>query len=103
MKHKLYRKLVFDSTSLQVNSGAIFQTQGSKPGVPMRIKLDISVEAPEITMPLNSKSCDVVVLDLGQFSLTNGFLGLDVGFSKDKSMALYEQHHMELKDLKLYR
>jgi vacuolar protein sorting-associated protein 13A/C len=82
---------------------AVQKTQGSKPGVPMRIKLDISVEAPEITMPLNSESCDVVVLDLGQFSLRNGFLGLDVGFSKDKSMALYEQHNMELKDLKLYR
>lgn len=69
----------------------------------MRIKLDISVQAPEVILPLSSKSQDVVVLDLGQLTLTNGFFGLDVGFSKERSVALYEQHHVKLTQLQLYR
>ena len=82
---------------------ASFQTEESKSGVPMRIKLDVSVQAPEITVPLNSKSCDIVVLDLGQLCLTNGFFGVDVGFSKDRNIALYEQHDLKLTKLQLYR
>ena len=69
----------------------------------MRIKLDVSIRAPEITVPLNSLSHDIVVLDLGQLTLMNEFLSLDVGFSDEQSVALYEQYYIKLTELKLYR
>ena len=70
---------------------------------PMRMKLDISVRAPEVTVPLSSLSCDIVVLDLGQLTLVNEFLLLNVGFSKDKSVALYEQYDIKLTELQIFR
>ena len=79
------------------------KTQESVPRPPMRIKLDISVQAPEVTVPLSSLSRDVVVLDLGQLTLTNEFSALDVGFSKKQSVALYEQHDVRLTQLQVYR
>ena len=69
----------------------------------MKMKLDISIQAPEITVPLSSRSCDIVVLDLGQLTLLNEFLLLDMGFSTDMSVALYEQHYVKLTILQIYR
>lgn len=74
----------------------------------MRMKLDISIQAPEITVPLSSLSRDIVVLDLGQLTLANEFFQLDVGFAtdgstKDSSVVLYEQHYVKLTDLQIYR
>lgn len=69
----------------------------------MKMKLDISIQAPEITVPLSSLSRDIVVLDLGQLTLQNEFLLLDVGFSADMSVALYEQHYVKLTNLQIYR
>ena len=75
----------------------------------MRMKLDISIQAPEITVPLSSLSCDIVVVDLGQLTLVNEFFQLDVGFvtdgggAKDSSIVLYEQHYVKLTDLQIYR
>ena len=74
----------------------------------MRMKLDISIQAPEITVPLSSISRDIVVLDLGQLTLVNEFVQLDVGFGKDNSgkdnsVVLYEQYSVKLTDLQMYR
>lgn len=69
----------------------------------MKMKLDISIQAPEITVPLSSLSRDIVVLDLGQLTLLNEFLLLDVGSSTDTSVALYEQHYVKLTNLQMYR
>lgn len=69
----------------------------------MKMKLDISIQAPEITVPLSSLSHDIVVLDLGQLTLRNEFLLLDVGLSADMSVALYEQHYVTLTNLQIYR
>lgn len=69
----------------------------------MKMKLDISIQAPEITVPLSSLSRDIVVLDLGQLTLLNEFVLLDVGFSTDLSVALYEQHYVKLTNLQIYR
>lgn len=69
----------------------------------MKMKLNISIQAPEITVPLSSLSHDIVVLDLGQLTLQNEFLLLDVGLSSDMSVALYEQHYVTLTNLQIYR
>ena len=71
--------------------------------LPKRIKLDISIRAPEITVPLSSQSSDIVVLDLGQLTLENEFLLLDADSTGVKSMALYEQHYVKLTNLEMYR
>ena len=63
----------------------------------------MSVQAPEITVPLSSKSRDIAVLDLGQLTLANVFLGTDVGFSKERSLAIYEQYNVKLTQLQVYR
>ena len=67
------------------------------------MKLDISIRAPEITVPLSSQSSDIVVLDLGQLTLENEFLFLDADSTGGKSMALYEQHYVKLTNLEMYR
>ena len=69
----------------------------------MRMKLNISIRAPEITVPLSSQSRDIVVLDLGQLTLANEFLRLEVGFSDDQRIALYEQYDVKLTELQVYR
>ena len=69
----------------------------------MRIKIDMLVQAPEITVPLSSQSQDIAVLDLGQLAIVNTFLGLNVGFSKERSVALYEQYDVNLTQLQMYR
>lgn len=69
----------------------------------MKMKLDIFIRAPEITVPLSSLSQDIVVLDLGQLTLVNEFLLLDVGFAKNKSAVLCEQCYVKLTNLKMYR
>ena len=37
------------------------------------IKLDVSIEAPEIVIPLKSDSDEVVLADLGKLKLSNSF------------------------------
>ena len=69
----------------------------------MKMKLDIFVRAPEITVPHSSLSHDIVVLDLGQLILANGFVVVDVGFSEDKNKALYEQYSIKLTELQIFR
>jgi hypothetical protein len=77
--------------------------QESAPVVAMRMKLDISVQAPEITVPLGSQSHDIVVLDLGQLTLRNELLTVSVGFSEEMNVALYEQYDVKLIQLQMYR
>ena len=60
----------------------------------------MSVQAPEITVPLSSKSRDIAVLDLGQLILANVF---HVGFSKERGVAIYEQYNVKLTQLQVYR
>lgn len=61
------------------------------------------IQAPEITVPLSSLSCDIVVLDLGLLTLSNKFCRLDVNFSPEQSVVLYEQLDIKLEELNLYR
>ena len=68
-----------------------------------RIKLSVSVQAPEITVPLNSESLEIVVLNLGQLTLTNMFHVLDTGFAAEQNRALYEEYLINLTDLEVYR
>ena len=62
----------------------------------------MSIRAPEIIVPLSSKSQEIVVLDLGQLTLQNEFCFIQVGIAEGDK-ALYEEHHIKLTDLKMYR
>ena len=71
--------------------------------VQKRIKLNVSIRAPEITVPLNSQTTDIVVLDLGQLTLENEFHLIDLGTTPGQNKALYEQYQVKLTDLEMYR
>lgn len=73
------------------------------PEVQKRIKLNVSIRAPEITVPLNSQTKDIVVLDLGQLTLENEFHLIDLGDTPDHNKVLYEQYQVKLTDLEMYR
>lgn len=67
-----------------------------------KISLNISLKAPVIVVPVNSKSFDAVVLDLGTLSLSNSFITLDI-----KNIAGYpavvDQLKVALTDLTMSR
>lgn len=67
-----------------------------------RLKLDISIQAPEITVPLKSDSKEVIVADLGSLSLSNTF---HIAKRTDvvQQAAIYERHVIKLNNLKVFR
>lgn len=73
-----------------------------------RLKLKISIQAPEITIPLKSDSNEVVVADLGSLSLTNtSHIAKKMEVTTDSGVehwaAVYEKYTIELNNLQIYR
>lgn len=73
-----------------------------------RIKLDVTIEAPQIVVPLKSDSEEVVVADLGCLTLSNTFYrpppppSPPQGGGKETS-ALAEKHDINLTNLEAFR
>ena len=72
------------------------------------MKLDISIQAPEITIPLKSDSKKVIVADLGSLSLSNTFhIAKKVDVTSDAGVkqqaAIYESHVIKLNNLQIFR
>ena len=63
-----------------------------------RIKLDISVKAPEIVVPLRSDSEEVILVDLGKLTLSNSFY-----HPPTEETALAEEYNIQLADLQIIR
>ncbi|XP_074661340.1 intermembrane lipid transfer protein VPS13A-like [Tubulanus polymorphus] len=67
-----------------------------------RVSLDIELQAPEIIVPQNSSSPNVLILDLGRLSLKNKFK-LGERKSRDGSPAIFDCMTIELSNLKIIR
>lgn len=63
-----------------------------------RIKLSVSLEAPEIVVPLRSDSKEVILADLGRLTLSNSFY-----HPPSESTALAENYDIQLADLQVIR
>lgn len=63
-----------------------------------RIKLDVSIEAPEIVVPLKSDSEDVILADLGKLKLSNSFF-----IVPSESAAIAEAYDIRLSNLQVSR
>ena len=73
-----------------------------------RMKLDVSIQAPEITIPLKSDSDEAIVADLGSLSLSNTFhiakqVDASPGSTSTPSVAVFERHAIKLDNLKIFR
>ena len=72
------------------------------------MKLDISIQAPEITIPLKSDSTEVIVADLGSLSLSNSFhvakiMDVTSDLGVIQQAAIYERHDIKLNNLQIFR
>lgn len=63
-----------------------------------RIKLDVSIEAPEIVVPLKSSSDDVILADLGKLKLSNSFYVVP-----SEKTAIAEAYDIKLSNLQVSR
>lgn len=63
-----------------------------------RIKLDVSIEAPEVVVPLRSDSDDVIVADLGKLKLVNSFY-----LVPQEGRAITESYDIRLSNLQVSR
>lgn len=63
-----------------------------------RIKLDVSLKAPQIVVPLRSDSREVILADLGQLTLSNSFY-----HPPSEKTAFVEEFDIQLADLKVVR
>ena len=63
-----------------------------------RIKLDVSLEAPQIVVPLKSDSEEVVLADLGRLTLSNTFYHPPM-----EKTAFAEEYSIHLTDLEVFR
>ena len=63
-----------------------------------RVRLDISIDAPEIVVPLKSTSDEVILADLGKLRLSNSFF---VPPSEEKAIA--ELYDITLTDFQVTR
>jgi hypothetical protein len=63
-----------------------------------RIKLSVSLEAPEIVVPLRSDSEELIVADLGRLTLSNSFY-----HPPSEKDAFAEEHTIQLSDLTVIR
>ena len=70
-----------------------------------RVKLDVEIDAPEITIPVSSQSNEALVVDLGELNLSNTFHHYTVeGASFDAGkLPIYEKISVVLKKLQIYR
>ena len=66
-----------------------------------RLKLDVILNAPEVIVPLESQSKEVVVVDLGTLTLSNTFHLTRPEAEQDP--ALYEQYAIKLTQLQVFR
>lgn len=64
----------------------------------LRIKLDVSIVAPEIVVPLHSDSDEVIVADLGMLTLSNTFHTVPA-----EKRAMGEEHNVKLSNLQVTR
>lgn len=67
-----------------------------------RMKLNISIKAPDIVIPGDSKSLDAIILSLGHLIMSNQFLNLGVENSVGQP-AIIDDLKLNLTDLKLMR
>lgn len=63
-----------------------------------RIKLTVSLEAPQIVVPLKSDSREVILADLGRLTLSNSFY-----HPPSEKTALAEDYDIQLADLQVIR
>jgi len=69
-----------------------------------KLALDISLKAPVIVVPENSKSTNVIVIDLGQLVVTNKFQKLtDQAKSSDGQYAVLDDMTVDLTHLNISR
>lgn len=69
-----------------------------------RIKLNISIQAPVIIVPVSSQSYEVIVVDLGYLQLTSTFHLVEPGGNEStEQQPIYEKYSIELTKLQLYR
>lgn len=66
-----------------------------------KISLNIDLKAPDIVVPVDSKSFHAILLDMGHVTLTNSFLHLDV--RNVEHSAVIDEMKMNLTDFKLSR
>ncbi|XP_064396100.1 intermembrane lipid transfer protein VPS13C-like isoform X3 [Halichondria panicea] len=88
--------------SAQESATAAINAVQEKQASGQRIKLSITLKAPEIVVPLHSNSGEVIVADLGVLRLSNSF-HLVGGWSGGERPPLYEEYDIQLKDLQVYR
>lgn len=67
-----------------------------------RMKLNVKVKAPVIIVPIDSKSLEAVVLDLGQLVLTNVITDIQTP-DNEKGPAVMDEIKLVLKDMRLVR
>ena len=63
-----------------------------------RIRLNVSLEAPEIVIPLKSDSAELILADLGRLTLSNSFY-----HPPNQKTALAEEFDIQLANLKVIR
>lgn len=67
-----------------------------------KIALNIDLKAPDVVIPVDSKSYEAILLDMGHISLTNAFLVLDIKNDLDHK-AVIDEMKMKLTNFKLIR
>lgn len=67
-----------------------------------KISLLVSLKAPDIIIPADSKNYDAVLLDLGHISISNHFSTMDI-FNENQFPAVVDEMRIVLSDLKLAR
>ncbi|XP_058986884.1 intermembrane lipid transfer protein Vps13 [Musca domestica] len=67
-----------------------------------RMKLNVKVKAPVIIVPIDSKSLDAIVLDLGQLILSNVITDISTP-DNEKGPAVLDEIKLVLKDMRLVR
>lgn len=60
----------------------------------------MSIDAPEIVIPTSSTSKDVVIVYLGELSLSNAFFVKDI---EATDVVLYEESQISLSRIEVYR
>lgn len=67
-----------------------------------RISLKVNLKAPDIIVPVNSKSHDALLLDLGHITISNQFLMLEA-VNDENQKAVLDEMSLKLTDFSLAR